>query len=254
MGRLTKQGIDYFSLDVEWDDKTEMYLIENEANGLAVLVTIWQLIFKNEGYYIMDNNDLYLLIKKRISLDIEVIKSCIDSAVKREIFDSELHKNYGILTSKGVQKRFFDAAKKKKEVRYNSNYLLINISVYENVKDSNGNLEKSDGNATKEKEEEKEKVNNTEEKNDPVKIQTAIDEFGEFYGNDEVKYWFGKRKFNDWFTGGQNPKRITSKNWRQDLKVWMMNPINGKRDGPKPFKSTNQNKQSYNDYEDGRFV
>ncbi len=36
MARPAKQGIDYFPLDVDFDDKIEMYLIEKEAVGLAV--------------------------------------------------------------------------------------------------------------------------------------------------------------------------------------------------------------------------
>ncbi len=50
MARPTKQGIDYFPLDCQFDDKTEMYLIEKGVVGLCVMVTIWQMIYSGEGY------------------------------------------------------------------------------------------------------------------------------------------------------------------------------------------------------------
>lgn len=62
MARPIRQGIDYFPLDVDFDDKIEMYMIEKEAVGLAVLITTWQLIYKNEGYYINNGKNPFLLI------------------------------------------------------------------------------------------------------------------------------------------------------------------------------------------------
>jgi hypothetical protein len=159
MARPTRQGIDYFPLDVELDDKTEMFLIEKEAVGLAVLISVWQLIYKNEGYYIKYNNDLCLLIKKRISVDINSINDCIKSAVNRNIFDKELFNKEGILTSRAIQKRFFEAAKRKKQVLVYRNYLLIDINSYNNTVIVNINSVNADNNSTNVKEEVKENVN-----------------------------------------------------------------------------------------------
>jgi len=75
MGRLTKQGIDYFSLDCDLDSKTEMYVIETGAAGYGILVTLWRMIYRNEGYYITANEDLQLLIKKAIDADINTIEA-----------------------------------------------------------------------------------------------------------------------------------------------------------------------------------
>lgn len=157
MARPTKQGIDYFPVDVDFDDKIEMYLLEKESLGLAVLVTLWQLIYKNEGYYIQNGNDLLLMVKKRISGDINSIKDCINLCLDRNIFDKNLYEKHKILTSRGIQKRFFDAATKKKEVRFNPKFMLIDVSGYGNLIKVDDNSINSYGNATKEKEEVKEK-------------------------------------------------------------------------------------------------
>lgn len=133
MGRPTKQGIDYFPLDCHFDDKVELYLLEKESVGLSVLITLWQLIYCNEGYYIRDEKELYLLIKKRINVDIKAIEDCINLCLCRNLFDKCLHKKHRILTSSAIQKRFFDAAKRKKSVQYNVNYLINGVNVSENA-------------------------------------------------------------------------------------------------------------------------
>ena len=160
MGRMTKQGIDYFSLDCQFEDKVELFLLVKEAVGLAVFITLLQLIYQNEGYYISNGKDLFLLIKKRISVGISEIDSCINAMLERDIFNKKLHKKYGILTSSGIQKRYFDAAKRKKAVRVIRNYIVIGIDVYENLKNVDINeidSQKININAIKVKEEERKK-------------------------------------------------------------------------------------------------
>jgi hypothetical protein len=110
-----------------------MYLLEKESAGLSVLITIWQLIYQNKGYYINNNSDLNLMIKKRISLDTEIIKDCINTSLSRNIFDSGMQKRHSILTSRAIQKRFFTAAEKKKQVLYNPKFMLIDVSGFHNL-------------------------------------------------------------------------------------------------------------------------
>lgn len=150
MGRTTKQGIDYFSLDCEWDDKHQMYVLEKGSTGIGVLITIWQMIYSNNGYYIDNNNDFRILVKSKIDSNINDVSDCINACIGRNIFNKDLHEKYGILTSSAIQKRYFDAAKKKKKVVICKDYIINGIDSYHNWIDA-------DGNATKEKEKEKEK-------------------------------------------------------------------------------------------------
>lgn len=175
MARPTKQGIDYFPLDVQFDEKIELYLIEKEATGLAVMITLWQLIYQNEGYYITNSKDLSLLVKRRINADRNDIDTCINVMLQRGIFDKELHNKYGVLTSRAVQKRYFDAAKRKKEVKVAIKYILIDVSSYENIVNVYTNRVNdlingvnAGGNATKE-EVDTDIKENTEEKKSKLK-------------------------------------------------------------------------------------
>lgn len=142
MSRPTKQGIDYFPLDCRFDDKIEMFLIEKEAVGLGVLVTIWQMIYVNEGYYIANNEDLHLLIKRKIGVGINEVSDIINACFRRNIFDEEMHKKHGIITSKAIQKRYFDAAKKKKCIDVCVDYIIKGVSARDNWVNVAGNATK----------------------------------------------------------------------------------------------------------------
>ncbi len=152
MGRPTKQGIDFFSLDCQFDDKTEMYLAEKGATGLGVLVTTWQFIYHNEGYYIINNKDLHILIKRRIGVEINEVSDCIKACIGRNIFDKFRHLKHGILTSKAIQDRYFLASRKKKIVQIRKDYVLNGVKVSNNAVYVVGNATKEKG---KVKEEEK---------------------------------------------------------------------------------------------------
>lgn len=155
MARPTKQAIDYFPVDIHFDEKIEMYILETEAVGLAVLITLWQLIYANEGYYIKNDNDLLLLIKRRIGTNTEITANCIKIAVEREIFDNQINSKYNILTSKAIQKRYFEAAKRKLEVRVFKEYILIDVSDFKNLINVSTNRINESKNNLKEKVKEK---------------------------------------------------------------------------------------------------
>lgn len=132
MARPTKQGVDYFPLDVQFDDKVELLIAEAGSDALSVLVTIWQLVYQNNGYYVENGKDLFLLIRRRILLDIKTIEIIVNLSIDRGIFNKELHKKYNILTSRAIQKRYFEIAKRKRIVYVDNNYLCIGIDVCEN--------------------------------------------------------------------------------------------------------------------------
>ena len=231
MARPTKQGIDYFPLDCRFDDKIEMYIIEKGAVGLAVLVSIWQMIYSNEGYYISNGKDLHLLLKRKIDVDANEISDCINVCLERNIFANSIHKKHQIITSKAIQKRYFEAGKKKKEIKIISDLLLIDVSAYDNVVSVGINSIDSSENATnvnvKEKEKVKEKVYTpnfikiwdqyprkegrkealrhfhatVKTENDFIRITKAINNYLKYIDVQEIEYQFikmGSTWFNNW--------------------------------------------------------
>jgi len=133
MARPTKQGVDYFPLDVQFDTSMKMLICNKGVAGLGVVVTIWQLTYQDKGYYLENNKDLPFLIKNLIGVKIEEIKEIIIDAIERGIFDKELFKKYNILTSRGVQKRYISASKRKKNIEIIKKYFIIDFSEISNA-------------------------------------------------------------------------------------------------------------------------
>ena len=51
MARPLKEGVDYFSLDCYMDDKIKMIQAEFGLKGFAIVVKLWQTIYRENGKY-----------------------------------------------------------------------------------------------------------------------------------------------------------------------------------------------------------
>lgn len=132
MARPEKQGLDYFPLDVNIDDKVKLIEAKFGLIGFAVLVKLWQIIYEN-SYFIKWTERELLLYKNRINVDINLINDVINESVKWGLFDETLYRKYLVLTSRGIQKRYLEAVKRRKNVVMESPYVLINPSDFDNV-------------------------------------------------------------------------------------------------------------------------
>ncbi len=129
MARPPKQGLDYFPLDIHFDDNVELIEAEYGLEGLAILVKLWQKIYQN-GYYIIWNEDAELLFSKKINSELTRVSSVINSCLLRNLFSKETYKKYGILTSSGIQKRYLTActSSKRKKIEFIEDYFLLEES------------------------------------------------------------------------------------------------------------------------------
>ena len=115
MARPIKEGLSYFPLDVDSDYDDKLQLIESlyGPTGFASVIKIFMKIY-SVGYYYKWEEKEELLMAKRIGIDSNSLKNIINDCVKYDLFDEELFKQYNILTSDGIQKRFFTAVGKRK--------------------------------------------------------------------------------------------------------------------------------------------
>ena len=134
MPRPIKNGVDYFPLDVHLDEKFELIEAEFGLTGFAVVVKLLQRIYGQYGYYCEWNDEVALLFGKRIGLGGSAVSEIVSAAIRRGLFDQTLYDRYGILTSKGIQMRYFEAVARRKVVNVESAYLLVEVTqVPENV-------------------------------------------------------------------------------------------------------------------------
>lgn len=126
MARPVKAGLDYFPLDVHLDDDIEMIEAKFGLEGFGVLIKLYQKIYNN-GYFYMWTEKELLLFKKRVNVDINLINDIINDCLRWDIFNNKMFKKYQILTSAGIQKRYVEATKRRKEVSFIKEYLLIDV-------------------------------------------------------------------------------------------------------------------------------
>lgn len=124
-----KAGIDFFPLDVHLDDKWKLIEAEFGLKGFAVVVKLHQKIYGERGYYGEWDEDVALLFSRTCGPEGgSAVSEIINSAIKRGIFDRNMYEKYSILTSTGIQKRYFDAVKRRKEITVTSEYLLFDVT------------------------------------------------------------------------------------------------------------------------------
>lgn len=126
MARPFKQGLDYFPLDVECDDKVKMIDAKFGAVGFGILIKLWQIIYDN-SYFTKWTEREVLLYKNRINADINLINDVINECVKWELFNPATYKTHGVLTSRGIQKRYLEAIKRRHKIVIYLDYWEIDI-------------------------------------------------------------------------------------------------------------------------------
>ena len=113
MARPTRQGVDYFPLDVYLDDKFKFIEIKFKLEGFAILIKLLQRIY-SYGYWYKWTEDEMLIFADENRTTLDLVKNVTDEAITREIFDSNLYKQYNILTSKGIQNRYKEIVRRRK--------------------------------------------------------------------------------------------------------------------------------------------
>ena len=127
MARPIKQGLDYFPLDVDLDEKVELIEAKHGIAGFGILIKLFQKIYK-EGYYLEVSEESLLLFSKRISVNINDINAVINDCLRYQIFDDKMYREFKILTSAGIQKRYLNAVERRKVVDLIKEYIIADIN------------------------------------------------------------------------------------------------------------------------------
>jgi hypothetical protein len=123
MARPIKLGIEYFSLDVLPDEKVEYIETLHEAEGFYLWIKLLQRIYSS-GYFIKWSKFQLASMKKQTGIKMDKIEEILASCLEVGLFNQELFDQYGIITSRGIQKRFYMAARKRIEIEIIPEYIL----------------------------------------------------------------------------------------------------------------------------------
>ncbi len=135
MARPHKVGLDYFPLDIDlWDDD-RVVLLESEHGALGWAVYIRQLArVYADGYFTQWGERQASIASSRWNVDADTIRAVVGTSLQEGLFHSDLHQQCHVLTSRGIQQRYFAATARRKVVRYHEDLLLTPIDDFKNLR------------------------------------------------------------------------------------------------------------------------
>lgn len=164
MGRLRKEGNEFFSFDVDFfsDRKIKILKARYGADGITLYIYLLCEIYKN-GFYLKLDEDFEFIVSDDLNMNSDKVKQVLTFLLERSMFDKQLFQSDAVLTSTGIQRRYqlmvksravknpitveryWLLSKEETETFIKVNSFLNNSENYEdNSKKNNFNSEKND--------------------------------------------------------------------------------------------------------------
>lgn len=130
MARPLSRGIEYYPLDVDFmnDIKIRKIMKSCGPNSIAIIILLLGNIYKDEGYFMKWDEDVCFLVADEVGAKEVYVKEVLKKCLQVDLFSSELFEKYKVITSKGIQKRFFEITKRRKRENLINEYLLVNVT------------------------------------------------------------------------------------------------------------------------------
>ncbi len=185
MARPFKSGVDYFPLDVKMDDEIFLLEAEHDITGFGVLIKLYQRIYASNYWLKWDKKEL-IVFSKAVNVDKNEVVAIINTCLEWDLFHKNLFEEYLILTSHGIQERFFEIVKRRTQVEIIKEFLLLEVPEREKqlivIVDINSI---NDCKSTQSKVEESREEENIEDSSIPQ---------NEFAGDDQKEFYLTKKK------------------------------------------------------------
>lgn len=224
---MAKSGIDFFPLDVALDKKFELIEAEFGLTGFGVVVHLLQEIYGGEGYYIEWTEEVALLFARRIGLGGSVVSEIAEASIRRGMFDKEKYDEYRVLTSRGIQKRYFEAVSRRKVLEVDFNILLVDVAqICPNVdiRAKNVNISFKNADISKQSKVEKSRVKESRvEKSNARETRFIAPAYEDVLAYASERGNSGlARRFFDFYTAGDwhDMSGKPVKNWKQKFISW----------------------------------
>ena len=130
IGRPPKEGIDYSGWDVsilDNDEKIDKLIDAQGIGAFTIYFYLCQKVYATKGYYLIWSYSLCATIARKLGrgASAEYVKNVVDVCFQSGLFDKRLFELHGILTSRGIQKRYWAVAKDRRAVAIISEYWLL---------------------------------------------------------------------------------------------------------------------------------
>ena len=114
MARPQKEGLEYFSLDVDFFSDRKIKILKGRfgADGITYYLYLLCEIYKGHGYYLEVDEDFDYITSSELGMSPEKIGQMRKFLLERSLFDNKLFQSDTILTFTSISRRFYLPAKK----------------------------------------------------------------------------------------------------------------------------------------------
>jgi hypothetical protein len=130
MARTCKRGFDYYPLDVDFyqDIRLRKLVRRQGCHGVAVYTLLLCYIYR-DGYYMRWDDDLPFVCSEQLGeVDETRILSVINDCVEVGLFDADLYRTEHVLTSRGIQERYWQMCESTRRKNIIKEYCLVDLS------------------------------------------------------------------------------------------------------------------------------
>lgn len=126
MARIAKSGLEYFPFDIDFFQDVNIRKLIKRQGGKAVAVYahLLCLIYKN-GYYMQWDNELPFIVSEVLGFEEAYISEVIKSCLMLGLFDKNMYDSEQVLTSKGIQARYWNIQHNARRLNRIDRYSLL---------------------------------------------------------------------------------------------------------------------------------
>lgn len=145
MARPLKQGVDYYPIDVGFLKDIKYRKIKKSCGPQTceIMHCLLGNIYGDMGYFMQWDSDAAFLVADDVGAKEGQVEELVEKAVQVGFFDREKFDQYHILTSNGIQKRYKFITAKRKDIHFNTAYLIAEGD-YDHPKPSSGDVSGGD--------------------------------------------------------------------------------------------------------------
>jgi len=214
MARKGKSGLDYFPMDIDFFSDEKIEFVSAKFGTVSELIPIKLLMrIYRKGYFIEWDEDVCILFSKKFGDDItfNLLNDVVLELIKRGFFSAEMFDKFGILTSSGIQKRFLEATKRRKEIKVFEEHLLLK-EIDVNILNQNVNIiSLNDYKSTQSKVKRKER-----ESKEKVKESKKLS-LSKVFTSDSEEIRLSNFLFNHILKNNPNAKKPNFQKWAKDF-------------------------------------
>lgn len=109
------------------DKKIRLLLAEFGASSVIFVLYVFGKAYEGDGYFLVWDKDECLLAADAVQKPPTYVNEVLQGCLSRSIFDKRVFQTFGVLTSRGIQRRYLRGCEKRSDISIFSEYWLLNL-------------------------------------------------------------------------------------------------------------------------------